>query len=333
MKDVAAAAGVGIGTVSRVFSGGRGVSQATREKVERAAQELDFRPNALGRSLMRQGRQDIGLLVADISNSFYGEFAKGVLSSAQAIGRHVLLCASGEDETLEREYIQLLVDQRVTGIIAFPTGRNVAEWRNARRLGINVVFADRTIDGFNAPSVVVDNSAGMSRLTEYLLAVGHRRVGYLGGPHDVTSGRLREEGFRSAHADAGIDLAEELVVRTPFTRDAARASALRLLQVVPRPTALVAANNILGEAALGAIRDSGLRVPDDISVAMFDDVPWASLVEPPMTVVAQPAHELGQLATRMVLKPRTDHVDDLIVETELIIRGSTKSAPPKARGA
>lgn len=322
MKDVASASGVGVGTVSRVFAGSGGVSKATRARVEDAARELGFRPSALGRNLKNRKRTDIGLVVADIANSFYAEFAKGVLNAASARGHHVILFASGEDEQSEREYIDFLVEQRVHGIIAFPTGKNRKNWMSARSLDINVVFADRTIDGLDVPSVVVDNLAGMRRLTAYLLALGHRRIGYLGGPRDLTSGRRREEGYRLAHVEAGVEVHNDLVVRTRFTRDTARTSALSLIDPRKQVTAIIAANNILGEAVLGAVRERGIRVRHGISVAMFDDVPWATLVEPPMTVVAQPPATLGEIATRLVLAP-TSEDSHVTVQTELMIRGST----------
>jgi LacI family transcriptional regulator len=323
MKDVAELAGVGLGTVSRVLSGNGQVSAATRERVLEAARRLDYRPSALGRGLKTQRTNNIGLIVADISNNFYGEFAEGVLSAAKALGRHVIVCASGEDAQTEREYAEVLLQQRVDGIIVFPTGANIDLWEGARRLGVNVVFVDRIVEAVHVPTIIVDNVTGSHAATEYLLALGHRRIGFLGGPQALTSGRQREEGFRAAHRDAGVPVVEELVVRTRFTRDTAHASALRLLQTTPAPTALFASNNVLGEAALGAVRDSGLRVPGDISVLMFDDVPWASLITPSVTVVSQPARQMGHEAARLVVNP--DQGGGVrVLPAEFIIRNSCR---------
>lgn len=324
MREVAEAAGVGMGTVSRVFSNVGSVSPSTRAKVEDAAARLHYRPSALARGLKRQATNNVGLIVTDISNNFYGEFAQGVLASAKELGRHVILCASGEDPATEREYIDLLVEQRVDGIIAFPTGDNLDSWRTAQQMGINVLFADRTVTGLDVPSILVDNLGGARRLTEYLLALGHERIGYLGGPSELTTGSQREAGYRLAHEQAGVSVHEELVVRTRFTRDTAYASAMRLLDSAVPPTALLAANNILGEAVLGAIRDRGLRVPDDMSLAMFDDVPWARLVEPPITVAAQPAYGMGVSAARMVLTEGTAATSQT-VPVEVSIRKSAAS--------
>jgi LacI family transcriptional regulator len=326
MREVAEAAGVGMGTVSRVFSNEGSVSATTRAKVEDAAARLHYRPSALARGLKRQSTNNVGLIVTDISNNFYGEFAQGVLASAKELGRHVILCASGEDPATEREYIDLLVEQRVDGIIAFPTGSNLDAWDTARRIGINVLFADRAVAGLDVPSILVDNLGGTRRLTEYLLALGHERIGYLGGPSELTTGSQREAGYRLAHEQAGVPVHDELVVRTRFTRDTAYASATRLLNSAVPPTALLAANNILGEAALGAIRDRGLRVPDDMSMVMFDDVPWARLVEPPITVAAQPAYAMGVSAARMVLTEGAG-ASSQTVPVEVVIR---RSAAPRS---
>jgi LacI family transcriptional regulator len=331
MKDVAEAAGVGLGTVSRVLTGKGQVSAETRERVRGAARELDYRPSALGRGLKLQRTNNIGLIVADISNNFYGQFAEGVLSTAKALSKHVIVCASGEDPHTEREYAEVLLQQRVDGIIAFPTGQNIDVWEGAQRLGVPVVFVDRVVEALAIPTIMVDNVGGSRAATDYLLALGHRRIGYLGGPQALTSGRDREEGFRAAHRQAGVPVVEDLVLRARFTRDTAYASALRLAQSEPAPTAIFASNNVLGEAVLGAVRDSGLRVPEDISVLMFDDVPWAGLTTPPVTVVSQPARQMGDEAARLVLSPERLPGTRLL-PYELVIRQSCRPWHSLAHG-
>jgi LacI family transcriptional regulator len=322
MKDVAAAAEVGLGTVSRVFTNNGKVAAATRQRVEEAAARLNYRPSALGRGLKLSTASNIGLLVTDISNPFYGEFAEGLLSAASAIGRHVILCATGEDPSSEREYVDLLLQERVGGIVAFPTGENQDLWRSAQDLGTQILFVDREVAGIHAAAISVDHLAGARAGTEHLLALGHRRIGYLGGPDRLTSGSMREAGYRRAHADLGVPVDERLVVRTRFTRETAYASAVRLLDAPEPPTALFAGNNVLGEAALTAVRDRGLRLPADLSMVMFDDVSWAKLLDPPITVVAQPTTQLGVLAARTVLTAKPE-AQALLLAPELVVRRST----------
>jgi LacI family transcriptional regulator len=322
MKDLAAAAGVGLGTVSRVLSGRGYVAEATKQRVEDAVKELGYRPSALGRGLKRQRTDTIGLIVADISNPFYGEFAKGVLDAAKEAGRHVIVGSSGEDPEAEREYVDLMLEQRVDGIIAFPTGGNVQTWHSARDRGVSVVFADRLLTGFDAPAVVIDNDDAAFRLTVHLLEQGHTRIGYLGGPLAISSGRLREDGYRRAHRVAGLPVDEQLIVRQEFTRDSAHGSALSLVDRADRPTAVIASNNVLGEAAIGAIGVLGLRMPADIALAMVDDVPWASLTHPSVTVIAQPTKQLGAEAIRLVTERVQRGVS--VLPTELLVRESTR---------
>lgn len=322
IKDVAAAAGVGVGTVSRVLSGNGRVADVTRRRVEEIVEEIGYRPSALGRGLQRRRTDTIGLLVADISNPFYGEFAKGVLDAAKTAGRHVIVGSSGEDPTSEREYVDLMLEQQVDGIIAFPTGGNLRTWRSARERGVSIVFADRLLEGFDAPAVVIDNDDAAFRLTVHLFEQGHSRIGFLGGPLALSSGRLREEGFRRAHQAAGLALDENLIVRQEFTRDSVHGSALDLIDRSDRPTAVIASNNVLGEAALAAIGTLGLRMPHDISLAMIDDVPWAWLTHPTVTVVSQPTHALGAEALRLIAAGTTDGVT--VLPTELLIRDSTR---------
>jgi LacI family transcriptional regulator len=266
---------------------------------------------------------NIGLIIADISNNFYGEFAEGVLARAKAAGRHVIVCPTGEDSEAEREYVDVLLQQRVDGIIAFPTTGSTQVWEDVLRHGTSLVFVDRMIDELDVPAVLPDNVGGTKAAIEYLLALGHRRIAFLGGPQDLTSGRQREYGYREAMTEAGLTVDDDLVVRARFTRNNAHATALRLLHSPPAPTAIFASNNVLAEAAMAAIRDSGMRMPADISLMMFDDVPWARITSPPITVVAQPTRQMGDEAAQLVCAAQP-HTGQRVRPVELIIRQSCK---------
>jgi LacI family transcriptional regulator len=323
MKDVAKAAGVGLGTVSRVFSGSEQVAAGTRQRVLETARQMDYRPSARGRGLKLQRTNTIGLIAGDVSSAFCGELAQGVLSAANGLGKHVIVCSTGGDPAAEREFAEVLLQQHVDGIVAIPTGENPEAWDGALRLGVRVVFVDRMVDAVPVPTLIADNVAGSRSAVEYLLALGHRRIGYLGGPLTQTSGRQREDGYWLAHEAAGVPVAEELIARSPFSRDTAHASALRLLQAAP--TAMFAANNVLAEGALGAILDSGLRVPDDISLAMFDDVPWARVTRPAITAVSQPARQMGEQAVGLAAAPGPASVAQVrVLPTSFIVRQSCR---------
>lgn len=317
IKDVAEAAGVGVATVSRVLSGGS-ASPETREKVLAAAARLDYRPSALGRNLRRRRTGGIGLLVPDITDSFYGRLADGVLACARAAGEPVIVATTGDDAEGEAEMIGMLLEQGVERVIAVPSGE-AEPWGPATRAGLTVVFADRRAAGRDdIPAVLPDERSGMRTAVEYLVGLGHRRIAYLGG-HGQTQ---RAAAFRGTLSALGLPVDEELIVFGRATRDAAYAAASGLFQHRSDMTAIIAGGNMLGEAAVLAAVELNLRVPRDISLIMFDDVPWAELCSPPLTVIASPARDIGYRAAELVLRDGGRRGHAVRLPTELIVRGS-----------
>ncbi|TDD44562.1 LacI family transcriptional regulator [Nonomuraea terrae] len=344
IKDVAQAAGVGVATVSRVLSGGS-ASPQTRERVLAVAAQLDYRPSALGRNLRQRRTGGMGLLVPDLTDTFYGQLAEGVLACARAAGEPVVLGSTGGDPEQEAELIGMLLEQSVDRLIAVPSG-DAETWSPALRAGMTVVFADRLppsvpsaeeedgaahavddlllLDGLppvpqsrplDVPSVVADDRAGIRTAVRYLRGLGHRRIAFLGGPgHD-----RRAAAFREA---VGEPVDEELVVFGTGSRDSAYAAASGLFQSSPDLSAVLAGGNVLGEAAVLAARELDLRVPQDVSLIMYDDVPWAELCSPPLTVIAQPGRDMGYRAAELVLRSGGRRPRGVVLPTELIVRGS-----------
>ncbi|MCK2217344.1 LacI family transcriptional regulator [Actinomadura sp. ATCC 31491] len=342
IKDVAEAAGVGVATVSRVLSGGS-ASPRTRERVLAVAAQLDYRPSALGRNLRQRRTGGMGLLVPDLTDTFYGQLAEGVLACARSAGEPVVIGSTGDDPEQESELIGMLLEQSVDRLIAVPAG-DAETWAPAARAGMTVVFADRLpapaageedpraaavgdlmlLDGLSpaarprppeAPSVLADDRAGIRTAVRYLRGLGHRRIAFLGGPgHD-----RRVAAFREA---VGAPVDEELVVFATGSRDSAYAAASGLFQSRPDLSAVVAGGNVLGEAAVLAARELDLRVPRDVSLIMYDDVPWAELCSPPLTVIAQPGRDMGYRAAELVLRSGGRRARGVVLPTELIIRGS-----------
>ncbi|SDG06627.1 LacI family transcriptional regulator [Sinosporangium album] len=317
IKDVAAAAGVGVATVSRVLSGGS-ASPETRERVLAAAARLDYRPSALGRNLRQRRTGGIALLVPDITDTFYGRLTEGVLSCARSAGEPVMIGATGDDPELEAELIGTFLEQSVDRVIAVPCG-DADTWTPALRAGLTVVFAHRRPPGRDdVPAVLSDDRLGVRTAVEYLAGLGHRRIAYLGGPGQGP--RLRA--FRDTLAALGITLDDELVVSARAARDSAYAAASGLFQHRPDLTAVLAGGNVLGEAAVLAARELDLRLPRDVSIVMFDDVPWAELCSPPLTVIAQPAQDIGYRAAELVMRESARRTRDTVLPTELLVRGS-----------
>jgi len=332
IKDVAAAAGVGIATVSRVFSGTGSVSAGTRERVLAAARELDYRPSALGRGLKLRRSGGIGLIVPDVTDPFRAELVAGVLTCARSLGEHVIVDAAHGDPGREAEIVERLVEQRVDGIIAVPAGDR-ADWRAAARVCSSVVFADRVLPGLpEIPAVLADDAGGVRSLTEYLAGLGHRRIGFLGGAPGAPAG-VRERAFRDTLAQLGVPVEEDLVVAARPARDAAYAAAAGLLQRRADVTAILAAGHLLGEAAVLVARELDLRVPADVSIAMMDDVAWAELCDPPLTAVARSGHDIGYRACELLLREpaRRGRGEPVLLPTELVVRGSCGPLRPARR--
>jgi LacI family transcriptional regulator len=334
--DVAQKAGVSQATTSRVLSGKGYASEETRKKVTRAADELHYKPHALARSLAQNATNStIGLIITDIVNPFYSYLADGVLDCAMQYGYHVIVLATDEEPSLEKACIDVLTEERVAGIIAVPTGRNHEHWREALDIGLEIVLVDRDVSNLsNSDVILVDNYKGAYSAVSYLISLGHQRIGMLTGPLTTTTGRERLAGYRRALEDAHIPLEEGLIQFTSFKREDGTRAAQQLLSLSKPPTSFFAANNILAEAAYFEIQKVGFKVPEDISILMFDDVPWASLVSPQITVVSQPTHTLGYMSVDL-LNRRLTHKDQgptkrtkVVLEPELIIRGSC-AAPRK----
>lgn len=337
LRDVALHARVSLATASRAVSGGGYVSAATRRRVQSAMRELGYKPHAAARSLKLQRTNTIGLIITDIVNPFYAQVASGVLDAARRLGYHVILSATDEDAVLEREYLEVLMEKRVDGILAVPTERNVRQWKEARALGIRIVLIDRDVAGLSdADVVLVDNVKGSHDATAHLIELGHRRIGFIGGPTTTTTGEGRLHGYLAALRDAGIAVDQDLVRIGTFKRQSGSEMAQQLLALDHPPSAVFATNNVLGESALFTIREHGLSVPDHISFIMFDDVPWASLTTPALTVVAQPTYRLGVMAVEQLIQHlhETEKVQHrrvvAVLQPELVVRASSAPCPPTA---
>ena len=329
MEDVARAAGVSVATVSKVVNGRYGVSSATMAKVTGVIDELGYVASLGARSLRSHRTNVVGVLVAEFE-PFSTELLKGVSDAIGETGYELLAFSGGHgggETGWERRSLSRLGGTLVDGaIIVTPT---VVDAPGT----IPVVAVDPHTGQCALPTVDVDNAAGAVLATEHLLALGHRRIGYLGGRPDLESARLRESGFRQAMAAAGVPVDEDLMDVGGYRAETATAPARALLERPDRPTAIFAANDISALATICVADSLGLRVPEDLSVVGFDNVPESALSEPPLTTVAQPLHEMGSIALRMLvalIDGPGDQPADVHLPTEMVVRSST--APPAPAG-
>lgn len=327
VKDVAKLAGVSTATVSNVFTGKRRVNPALKAAVLKAAQELDYRPNAVAKSLRSRRTSTIGVAVPDITNPFFNEIIAGIEAHASQQGYQVILVSSNEDTACEVERVRALVDRRVDGLIIVPTrdGLPCAELLARKRL--SVVMVDRGQPDAPADLITVDNEAAAYEGTCHLIALGHRRIGFLASTLDLGNIRERVAGFHRALHEYG--LTDLYGIRSGKTIPGSEATARALLQETPRPTALFCATNTMTLGAIRALRSLNLAIPDEVSLLSFDEFAWMTLVQPPLTTIKQPTADLAAQAWRLLMRRLagdTSAPQHLRLSCTLEVRHST--APP-----
>jgi DNA-binding LacI/PurR family transcriptional regulator len=299
IAEVARRAGVSPATVSRVLNGEPRVGEAYRKRVLRAVDELNYRPNRLARNLRKQRSASIGIVVSDIENPHFTEMVRAVEDHAYRAGHTVLVCNTDETPDKQRAYLDVMIDERVLGVIISPSDPTGAEIGQLLDLGIPVVAFDREVADPRADAVIADNIAGTRAATELLLGQGHRDIVFVGGRRDVETGAERLIGYELAMRVVGL---EPRTADGDFRLDGGYEAVTRLLTGAGRPTALVIANNLMTLGALRAIREAGVRVPDDLALVAIDDPPWAEFVAPPLTTMAQPVRRMASDAMELLLE-------------------------------
>jgi len=336
ISDVAKLAGVSAMTVSRVINNSGYTSRETRERVEAAIAELGYVPNALARQLRSKRTKTLALVVSDISNPFFTTIARGVEDVAVGHGFSVMYCNTDESETEEAQYLLMLIERQVDGVLLVPARSSGTSLRLLQSHGMPVVALDRRVSSRHVDSVRCDSEAAAYALTRHLIELGHRRIAVLTGRRGISTSVDRVAGCRRALAEAGLVLGDELVRYGGFNFGKLNHSdghdmAQEMLALSNRPTAMFAANNFIAFGAIRALREAGLRVPDDMSVVAFDDLPVEWVSDPFLTVAAQPAYEIGRRAAALLLdRLAGEHAgdgEDVVLPFELIIRRS--SGPPR----
>ena len=327
LRDVAQRAGVSAMTVSRVVNGSGGVDAETQRRVEEAILALHYIPNRLARSLVSQQSKTIGLIVPDVVNPFFAPVVRGAETTARKAGYRVLLCNSEGDLRLEREYIEDLVSHRVEGLLLAPAGdRSRLALLPLIKGGFPLVLLDRAVPETDCDIVISDNVAGARKLTEHLVAVGHRRIAHFTDSDDVSTGRDRLEGYRQGLAASGLPVADDLIFPTTTDRMGGYRAAQLMLELDPLPTAIFAVNNMTALGAMQALRERGLSVPEDIGLVCFDDVEHLAVLSPFLTVVDQPGETFGSLGAQLLFERISGKAGNrsrrIVLQADLIVRKS-----------
>ncbi|MFI0778319.1 LacI family DNA-binding transcriptional regulator [Streptomyces sp. NPDC021212] len=304
IKDVAQRAGVSVATVSRVLNDHPAVRTDTRDKVLAAVADLGYRPNAVARSLRTHQTRALGLVISDVLNPFFTELARSVEDAARDRGYSVVIGNADERPDLQDHHVGTLVDRRIDGLLVSPTDGGSPLMLDAARTGTPMVFVDRWIEGEGldeVPVVRTDGGAAVRDLVAHLHALGHRRLAIIAGPAATTTGRERVDAFRSALREFGLALPADHIGQGDFQAGSGRRVTARFLDLPHPPEAIFAADNLMALGAMDEIRSRGLRVPDDVALAAFDDIPWFVHTDPPITAIAQPTGDLGHAAVRALI--------------------------------
>jgi LacI family fructose operon transcriptional repressor len=321
IKDVAKHAGVSVASVSRVLAGLPVVSEPTRQRVLEAVKALDYRPDLAARRLRSRRSDTIGLVVSDIRNPFFTEVSRAVEDVAFNHQMRVILCNTDEDPDKEASCLELMRDEKVSGVILSPSLKLLSHFTPGG-YGFPIVLVDRYERGIEADAVLLDNFDAAFRLTEHLITNGHRHMVFIYGAESAT-GRQRLEGHRAAMHKHELPIQAEGV--KPM-EDQGREAALAVLKRSPLPEAVIASSGLILLGIAEALRETRMVIPRDIAVAGFDNLPWTRLVEPGLTVIAQPTYDMGREAIELLLQRIAvpgKAMRQLVLRGELIERGSS----------
>jgi len=325
MRDIARAASVSIGTVSHVINQNAPVREPLRARVLEAIARLGYQPSELARGLRRNQTAILGMIIPDITNPFFPAVVRGAEDVAYQNSYQLVLCNTDNDPVKERAYLHELRSYRLSGLIMIPSVNSQADPQSDLPRGCPVVCMDRWSTNWTGDTVTVDNAAGARAGTEHLLAMGHRCIAAITGNLQLTNAKSRLEGFRTALRAAGVEIDPEYIQEGRFDRLSGYEKTRTLLQLRPRPTAIFASNDLIALGVLAALREAGLRCPEDMSLLGFDDLEFSEFIHPALSTVAQAGYQMGAKGAGLLLKRlqgATYPPQHVVLQTELKIRHS-----------
>lgn len=330
IKDVAYKAGVSIATVSHVVNDTRYVSDELKQRVFAAMEQLNYHPNSLARSLRVGQTNTIGLISPDNSNPFFAEISRLIESEGFNNGYSVILCNTDDNPAKEAKYVDVLIAKQVDGVIFMSAGESVESLQRLWNQNIPVVVTDREVPNVLADMVLVDNQKGGYQVTKYLISLGHSQIACITGPSRARSSAQRVRGFDQAMADAGLTVNPVYINDGDFRSKSSELSMNRLLALKAPPTAVFACNDLMAIGAIRSARNHGLRVPEDISIAGFDDISYCQAVHPSLTTVSQPYAEMAKIATDLLIQRISEQHENnrvkefkrFVLDPKLVIRDS-----------
>ena len=326
--DVARESGVSYSTVSRVLNGYEFVKPTTREKVLQAAEKLGYVPNQQARSLAGGRSNLIGILVPGLDNGYISEIIRGIDEELTKSGHNLILYTTHRHVGRETNYVATIMNGAADGLLLVVPLISTTYLDALRQQNFPYVLIDQADTAGKSSFVNAANWQGAYDATQYLLKLGHQRIGFITGLEGLISATDRLRGYQAALADYGLRLPSELIAHGDFQESGGYAAAQKLLALPQPPTAIFAANDLSAFGAIEAIRQQGLRIPEDISIMGFDDIPQASLVHPKLTTMHQPLGEMGQAGVKMLLA----HIQNserepyqVTLGTQIVVRDSCQA--------
>ncbi|MGG1311312.1 MULTISPECIES: LacI family DNA-binding transcriptional regulator [Cohnella] len=322
LKDVARKAGVALSTASYALNNRSEVSEETRNKILKAAEELNYKPNGTARDLKQARTKTIGLILSDLSGPFYSELIRSIQEVSYASGYNMIACSSyGGENSTARKFLE---ERRTDGIILLANNIDNDFIKRTAGKQFPIVVLDREISAPHVWSATVDNTKGACQAVEYLIGLGYGEIGYLSGPVASPDNEKRFEGYQKALQEHGLAFRQQWVYQGYFTKQGGYEAAQAMLAQKQLPRAIFSANDEMAIGAMEAFMEAGLRIPEDIAVIGFDDIELARYIRPGLTTVRQPNRQLGNIATHMLLRALNGDTDieNVRLETELIVRES-----------
>lgn len=335
IKDVAALAGVSIATVSHVVNKTRFVGEETKRKVLAAIESIGYIPNVYARSLASGSSRTLGLIISDITNPFFPELIKSIQARALEPGYEVIIANTDYQPEHDLSCVQRLLELRVNGVMVMTTEWDDAASQRLEQSGVATVFLDIGKVGPHVSNIRIDYARGIRQAVEHLLELGHRSIAFIGGPGHLMSAELRRAAFATVMNKHKSSLQTAAIFcEGDFKMESGQRAVQKLMAADHRPTAIMAANDMMAVGALRALKRAGLRVPADVSLIGYDDIWLASLTDPPLTTIAIPRVQIGRAAVESVLaatSPEPAGGREIRIPTQLVVRESTGRANQSLR--
>ncbi len=330
VKHIAKELGISMMTVSRALNDRPNVDEKTKERVLEASERMSYIPNYLAKSLVQSKTHTIGVVVPEITHSFFPEAIRGIEEAAYKRGYQIMLTHSAEDAKREKAVIHTLASKRVDGLlisVAESVQNNEVYKHIIKNHGLPIVFFDRCVYGIGASCVSINDEESARMITNHLIKLGYKKIAHLSGPVSVSIGKARMNGFLKAMAAGKLNIPDNYIVEAGFHELGGYKAMNKLLELPKnkRPRAIVAVNDPAAFGAMKAINEKGLRIPEDIAIVGFSDDIRAELLKTPLTTVRQPAYEVGKRASEKLIahiENKTERVEEIAIHTEQVIRES-----------